>query len=284
MDQLSAANPTTSTLLRRYLPWLTALCLLFAGNALSGDIFSIVYAQPSGVQTLSGGSVVVDISNAGQGYIMVKHNGSSKRLKTIITYNGKDLQYDLNNWGEYETYPLQYGGGNYDVKVFENAKGSSYARVFNNSFYADITKANAAFLAPNQYVWYTPTTSAISKSFEICQGMTSDMDKTRALYKYVGDNIMYDYIKALSVQKGYLPDVDETLATRTGICFDYAALLACMLRVQGIPTQLVIGDLISQNQYHAWNLAYVDGSWILLDATFSKSNYSVSDYATERFY
>lgn len=284
MEHMSAAKPTFSRLLRRYLPWIMVLCLLFASNALSGDIFSIVFAQPSGTNTMTGGNVTVDISNAYQGYIMVKHNGSSKRLKARVTYSGTEYTYDLNNWGDYEAFPLQFGSGNYDVKVFENVKNSQYAVIFNNSFYADIPTVNAAFLVPSQYVWYTPTTAAIAKSFELCAGLTTDMERVRALYDYVGSTVMYDYIKALSVQKGYIPDIDETLNTKMGICFDYAALLACMLRVQGIPTQLAIGDLVSQGQYHAWNLAYVDGQWILLDPTFSKANYTASDYAMERYY
>ena len=38
-----------------------------------------------------------------------------------------------------------------------------------------------------------------------------------------------------------LPSVDETLKTKKGICFDYAALMTAMLRSQGIPTKLEIG-------------------------------------------
>ena len=41
-------------------------------------------------------------------------------------------------------------------------------------------------------------------------------------YTYVTEHITYDYDKADSVEAGYLPDVDETLQSGTGICFDYA--------------------------------------------------------------
>lgn len=274
--------------IRLYLSLMAAIvlvaCLFPVAKVQSADIFSIVYANPTGISTLTGGQVTVDISNAHQGYIMVKHNGSSKRLKARVIYDGIEYTYDLNNWGDYEAFPLQFGSGSYTVQVFENSKGTQYARVFNNSFRADISDPNAAFKAPSQYVWYTPTTAAIAKSFELCSGLQTDMEKARALYEFVGTNVMYDYIKALNVQKGYLPDVDETLYSKQGICFDYSALLACMLRVQDIPTKLVIGDLITANQYHAWNQAYIDGQWVLMDATFKNSNYSASDYVQERFY
>ena len=42
-------------------------------------------------------------------------------------------------------------------------------------------------------------------------------------------NITYDYVKANTVQSGYMSDPDATLKTKTGICFDYAALTAAML-------------------------------------------------------
>lgn len=253
-------------------------------RAQSADIFSLVFANPSGGDVLTGGDVTVDISNASQGYIMIRHAGSSKRLKARITYAGTDYTYDLNGRGEYEAFPLQFGSGSYQVQVFQNTKNTAYSRVYNGSFNASISDQNAAFLCPSQYVWYTPTTHAIAKSFELCDGVEDDMAKAKILYDYVGKNIMYDYVKALSVQAGYLPDIDQTLQTREGICFDYSALLACMLRVQGIPTKLAIGDLVPTGQYHAWNQAYINGVWVLMDSTFYSSSYRKDDYALERFY
>ena len=90
----------------------------------------------------------------------------------------------------------------------------------------------------------------------------------------------YDYAKAQSVQSGYLPNVDQVLASKTGICFDYAAVMTAMLRSQDIPTKLVVG--YTGDVYHAWvdvyikemgwvdNFIYFDGvSWKLMDPTFA---------------
>ena len=49
--------------------------------------------------------------------------------------------------------------------------------------------------------------------------VTLDVYK-RQVYDYVVSSIAYDYEKAESVTSGYLPDVDETLATGKGICFE----------------------------------------------------------------
>lgn len=91
---------------------------------------------------------------------------------------------------------------------------------------------------------------------------------------------------------GYLPDVDDTLRTNKGICFDYAALVTAMLRAQGIPTKLVIGTVSPGDLSHAWNLIYTKekgwvavkiyfsgGTWKLMDATFGASmGQGIEDY------
>lgn len=69
---------------------------------------------------------------------------------------------------------------------------------------------------------------------------TSDIDALKQIYNYVVNNLSYDYDKAETVETGYLPDVDETLSTKTGICFDYAALTTAMLRSCDIPCKLQI--------------------------------------------
>ena len=87
------------------------------------------------------------------------------------------------------------------------------------------------------------------------------------------------------MQSGYLPDVDEILASGKGICFDYASLMAAMLRSQNIPTKLVVG--YTGYVYHAWinvyaqesgwveGVIFFDGSqWKLMDPTFASSGKS----------
>lgn len=75
-------------------------------------------------------------------------------------------------------------------------------------------------------------------------------------------NITYDYDKAANVPYGYLPDIDDTLKTKTGICFDYAALMCAMLRCRGIPAKLDIG-YTNDGLYHAWISTYLkDKGWV----------------------
>ena len=60
---------------------------------------------------------------------------------------------------------------------------------------------------------------------------------------------------------GYVPNPDDTLATGTGVCFDYASLGAAMLRSVGLPTKIITGYVTPGDLYHAWIMVYIDGSW-----------------------
>jgi transglutaminase-like putative cysteine protease len=140
----------------------------------------------------------------------------------------------------------------------------------------------APFIRPNQYVNYSSTSQAIIKAAELVRGKTTVIDKTSAIYNFVIDNIEYDKEKATRVQMGYLPDIDEVLRLGKGICFDYAAVMAAMLRSQNIPTRLVVG--YTGDVLHAWIDVYstqtgwvnrviqFDGKgWKLMDPTFASS-------------
>ena len=227
---------------------------------------------------------VVDKGHAAQGYIYVKHKASKKRLKLRISSGNQTYTYDLNQNGEYEVFPLQMGSGSYKVRVFEQVKGSQYSGVSSISFSANIEDENLPYLYPNQYVCYDGDTKAVAEAALICSGLASDQKKKDAVERFVTGKFMYDYMTALLVQDAgaYLPDVDKTLKSRTGICFDFAALVCCMLRTQGIPTKLVIG--YADNAYHAWNQAYIDGDWQLIDTTAKITGTTVMRYTPERWY
>ena len=138
------------------------------------------------------------------------------------------------------------------------------------------------YLYPNQYVSYTAESAAVLLAQTLCEGLTADADKLAAIQAFVVDTILYDYVRASTVQSGYLPNIDEVLAESKGICFDYAALTACMLRTQGIPTKLEIG--YADKIYHAWNSVLVAGEWLRIDTTADANRMKVRKYTVERTY
>ena len=232
----------------------------------------------------SKGGTVVDVGHADDGYIQVRHRAGKKRIKVRVSCGGETYTYDLNQDGEFEVFPLQMGSGTYKVTVYEQVKGTQYQSLSTISFKANIADEFSPYLYPNQYAWYDADSQAVVQAEALCAGLTTDGQKVDAVHSFVISRFMYDYIKAMTVKSNttYLPDVDSTLFEKKGICFDFAALMCCMLRSQGIPTQLVIGD--ADACYHAWNRVYVDGQWRLIDTTSEITSLVVRQYTPERRY
>lgn len=88
--------------------------------------------------------------------------------------------------------------------------------------------------------------------------------------------------------------MEEILSCMSGICYDYSALFAGMLRSLGIPTKLVKGYKNDMREYHAWNEVLVGENWVIIDTTYdaalnsqkNKPNMykSTSEYSKQREY
>lgn len=249
---------------------------------------AVVVQSPvaSGTAVKKNSSVTLDYSNAKDGYVMASWSGGSAKVKVLLKGpGGTQYQYNLRTDGRYETFPLSDGSGSYSVGVYKNIEGTQYSTVLGCTLDVKLTDEFAPFLRPNQYVNFSAESSAVKKAAELCAGTTDNLDKVGKIYTFVIDNVAYDKMKAKTVKSGYLPDVDETLATGKGICFDYAALMTAMLRSQNVPAKLIVG--YTGSVYHAWiNVwsaqegwieakIYFDGKqWKLMDPTFASSGES----------
>ena len=235
----------------------------------------------SGSVKYGNGRATIDASNTSNGYVMIKYTGGQSRIKIQIA-KSTTYTYDLNARNTYEVFPFTEGNGTYSIKIFENVSGNQYAQVMSQNISVSLADEFAPFLTPNQYVNFSNGSAAVNKGAELAASAADEIGVVTNVYNYVINNITYDTAKAASVQSGYLPNVDQVLAQKTGICFDYAALMTAMLRSQDIPTKLVIG--YSGGLYHAWvnvyidnigwvdNFIYFDGhNWSLMDPTFASS-------------
>lgn len=260
-----------------------ALCLGLCASPAFQDVSEAAVRAPqaSGSVTYSNGIATLDASNASQGYCMIQYSGGVPKIKVQISKDGVTYTYDLNARSAYEVFPFSEGNGSYTVKVFEQVTGNQYSQVLSQMVSVTLADEFGPFLYPNQYVNFSEGSSVVSVAAQITAG-ADEIGKVRAVYDYVVGNFTYDTAKAQSVQSGYLPNVDQVLAEKKGICFDYAAVMTAMLRSQDIPTKLVVG--YTGNVYHAWvnvyikeigwvdNFIYFDGvSWKLMDPTFASS-------------
>lgn len=256
------------------------LIILFGSAAAIGVA---IWPHATGESKKASHSLVVDMSNAADGYVMAMASQSQKKLKLRVVKDGATLTYDLNSDGEYEVFPLQLGSGTYQFALFKNASGKRYSQDGKVTVNVTLHDENAAFLCPNQYVDYTQDSPAVQLSAELCAGLNSDREIFEAIRDYIKTGYVYDYVKAATVGTGTLPDIDGCVQKKMGICQDLAALAACMLRVQGIPTKLVVG--YAGSSYHAWNIVLIDGEEILYDPTMELSAIARNQpYTVERFY
>lgn len=230
--------------------------------------------------------LTLDISHAEEGYFLAKGPKSKKRLKLTVEAGGAKLQYDINTDGEYEVFPLQFGRTNYVISLWAQAEGKKYGKVGQIKVSPKMEDELSCFLYPNQYVNYTADTPCVLKAIELCEGMTDPEEIFQTIRGFVIKNFTYDYIKSVTVagSSGMLPDIEGCWEGRKGICQDLSAMTCAMLRSQGVPARLIIGQLGSGTP-HAWVLAVVNGEDVFFDPTaeVGASN-KAETYTTLRWY
>ena len=251
----------------------------------------VLLPQADGIVVHSCEVATIDVSNASEGYIMATYFGTNEKVKLQIT--GPDnITYTYNLHGEYEVFPLTAGNGSYTVTVFENISGTKYSTALSAGIDVTIDNTFGPYLYPNQYVNFNADSLAVSKATDLAYSANNNLEVVEQVYNYIINTFTYDYDKASNVASGYLPVVDEVYTAQTGICFDYAAVMATMLRSQNIPTRLEVGYI--GEEYHAWISIYVedlgwingiiefDGKeWRLLDPTFASTSKNPKNFTSE---
>ncbi|VGO19803.1 DUF3857 domain-containing protein [Pontiella sulfatireligans] len=121
----------------------------------------------------------------------------------------------------------------------------------------------------------TPEMEAMAK--ELTAGSTNTMEKIKAIFNFVSQDIRYMGITTEEEAPGYEPhDVSLTFENRYGVCRDKAALLAAMLRivdVEAFPVIIMAGPKKDEEVPQAFfNHAVTaalgdDGEYILMDST-----------------
>lgn len=251
----------------------------------------IITPTADGGKVYSNDDALIDASNSSQGYLMIRlKKAMSGSYRILVNADDINVRYtfQLNSSGNYEVIPLTEGSGKYTVNVLKVTSAGKGTVMFKQSLSVSVADSFLPFLTPNQFCMYDAGSSCVALSSKLCGGNKDTIAKTAAIYDYVINNISY-VSTAENGANGYIPVPDTVLANKSGICFDYASLMAAMLRSQKIPTKVVVG--YAGDIYHAWISVYVDGSgwidgyiyfdgnsWNRMDPTFAASAKDDADY------
>ena len=147
------------------------------------------------------------------------------------------------------------------------------------------SKLAGSYVTPTQTVYFLSSSNVVAGRGNAKNSIAILKCSTR----FTLDNRkhQYDHNRAADVLEGrltlYIPSPDATLASKKGICYDYASFMAAMLRSYRIPTRLVKGYVSRGGKpgYHAWvevycetggtlpgGLAVKAGTWTRIDATY----------------
>lgn len=227
-----------------------------------------------------------------EAHIVVNAKASGySQLKAIVEKEGTQYIYNLTEAIEY--LPLQMGSGKYDVSLLGSNDGRRYRKITSKTFNVTVEE-NAVFLSRSQTVnWDDESDVAILAKALTLQLETAE-EKLEVIHTHIIENVRYDYEKARNLPKGYIPNADITLEEGKGICYDFAAVLASMMRSVDVPAKLIKGYSAYTPVYHAWNQILIDDEWWVVDAStdsiffdhnveYSISK-SVNDYLTSKEY
>lgn len=240
-------------------------------------------------------TVTLDVGSTPNGVALVKVDKLPGSVQCVVqlSKDGSMYQYHLNKRGTFVGIPLQMGNGTYQIAVAYNAGDGTYPAPLVHSFSVSLASSLKPYTASSIISDFSYGSSAVATANSLAGGQSTLDGKIDAVYNWITKNISYNRSLASQITNGqvtsYLPNPDQTMSTRTGICYDYASLMCAMLRSQGIATRMLHGK--TPQGYHAWNEVYMDGvgwvvvagfswnelsggSWVRFDTTFAAGGMS----------
>lgn len=211
----------------------------------------------------------LDTNTVTKGYVKIAYtNESNNKMKVLVEKDNIKYSYDFDGQGKYENYSLNMGDGEYNIYLLENTEGKNYMIIDEWNIEAKIDSENDTYTISNKIVNWESSTAVIEKAALLTKGLKSDEDKSKAIYNYIINNVKYDLKKQKSISTGYVPNIEEIMTSKGGICYDFAAIYAGMLRSVGISTKLIMGTSKNVKGYHAWNEVFINGEWLIVDTSY----------------
>ncbi|MBM7615754.1 transglutaminase-like domain-containing protein [Alkaliphilus hydrothermalis] len=234
---------------------------------------------------------LLDTLQLQKGIIRVKYTAKEdSQIKVMVQKGENKYVYGLTDT---VTLPLQFGNGDYTISILVNVEDNKYKMVKREKISLNLKDSNDVFLNSIDRIEWNTEMKAIQKAKQLTQNLKSDEEKVKAIYQYIVENFKYDDKKINKITSDYLPNIEAVYGASSGLCYDYAALFAAMLRSVGVPTKLMMGYKNDIKSYHAWNSVYIKekDQWFTIDTTYdsiSRNKGTIyrasSDYKIVKYY
>ena len=154
-----------------------------------------------------------------------------------------------------------------ELKITYNAK-IEYQDTIHNHWHLDQMSIQdlpdhvLAYLLPSIYADSNVLVQMAERTFGFWE---TGYRRVKAIEQWIYDNIQYE-----SGCSDHLTKATDVLVQRAGVCRDFAHLGIALCRALGIPARIVVGYIEIEKfspDFHAIFEAYLDGQWILFDAT-----------------
>lgn len=226
--------------------------------------------------------------------ITMKKPGSSK---SIVCY--KNCAFNVRS-GKFSIlkYSKVINENNRIEKKGAKVKASNFKKTnmsdLKTLLFRDPVTKKVASVTKSKVKYFKKTADSVTK------GAKTDYEKVLKIYEYIGTNFYYDTVAFSTGTKQYIDpyrnlynmrNKKKSANSQSGkvatTCVGYSAAVVALCRAEGIPARIVNGHHISLgdggfNNWstetgitkldHWWAEVYVDGRWIIVDATPANSN------------
>lgn len=235
-----------------------------------------------------------DNNNQNNRYVFNTLNADNIIVPTVFLFdgNGKLKYYTNSKFFEHNlTTALNNMCGNWifndEYKNYYYDNLASNKQMFNSTFINEEMRTAFTTVVRDSENVPLSVDATFKKYVEVAVGdAKTDYEKVKNITKWIAENIYYDNDYLYGRKATTNDTLIDVLNNRVAVCRGYAILMNNFCRTAGIPCHRVYGYTRSDGQWtydlvlgderfeqnHVWNEVYVDGRWIIVDATWNSNN------------
>lgn len=242
----------------------------------------IVHITDSSGEILEQTSIAADSANRFNKAVDIPE--TDELTLDVAVYTGSKPYGEFESW-VYNYVQIEHGDAGWSIKkspVYEHNKAM---------YEKDKSTSEALKRTPSIQ---SESSGIISIAKQVTASCETDYQRILALHDWVCQYLSYDMD---SLRSGEIPPyyAEEVVANRNAVCLGFATLYAALCRSIDIPCNVVSGyalgigsdtswtesTIYTEEQNHAWNEAYVDNRWVIIDTTWDCVNKIENGVLTE---